>query len=205
PPAPDTGWPARSDGPAGRSHRPAKAGPRTGSGCPAPPPPAPATAGGSRGSPTDWPARRLPAAPAAWASRCRCSRRSRVPDGLRIRGPVPMKIAARPEHHVDIRIVAAVAAGRPRPDLQQNGLNPRAVLDLVAVGHAGPEPGAVAGPQHRLPLILDQPHLAGDHPDELVLARVPVPLARPGPVGQAQQVDPELVQPDRVAQPPAPS
>src|SRR5690606_11481070 len=45
----------------------------------------------------------------------------------------------------------------------------------------------------------------GDHPDELVLARVPVPLARPGPVGQAQQVDPELVQPDRVAQPPAPS
>ncbi|MNR47780.1 hypothetical protein D3C85_1669280 [compost metagenome] len=73
----------------------------------------------------------------------------------------------------------------------------------MAVRHARLEAGAVAGGQHRLAVVLDQDNLALDHPDELVLGRVPMALTGPGPGGQAQQVDPELVQTDRVAQPPA--
>jgi hypothetical protein len=55
----------------------------------------------------------------------------------------------------------------------------------------------------RLAVVLDQHHLALDDPDELVLGRVPVALAGPLAGRQAQQVDPELVEADRVAQLPA--
>src|SRR5690606_12453114 len=76
-----------------------------------------------------------------------------------------------------------------------------AVLQLVPVGRAGLEPGAVAGAEHRLAFLLDQHDLALQHPDELVLALVPVSLARPCPGRQAQQVDPELPQAEPVALP----
>ena len=52
-----------------------------------------------------------------------------------------------------------------------------AVDEMMAVGDALGEGGAVAGAHHRLALVLDQHRLAVEHDDELVLALVPVALA----------------------------
>src|SRR5690606_26122271 len=132
-------------------------------------------------------------------------RSSRSSGRLRIGGSVAAAITVLSlgGDHVDVGIVAGVLGGTARTDFQQHGLAITAVLDLVAVGDARLEAGAVAGAQQGFALVLDQHHLAVQHPDELVFRAMPVALAGPGPGGQAQQIDAELIQADRVAQPPA--
>src|SRR5688572_22888626 len=89
----------------------------------------------------------------------------------------------------------------PAADFEHGGLLPRAVLQTVPVAVVGREPGAVAGPQHLLAGVGDEHDLAREDINELVLASVPVALARPRAGRQAQQIDPELRQPGRVAEP----
>ncbi|MNT73062.1 hypothetical protein D3C72_2117240 [compost metagenome] len=92
-------------------------------------------------------------------------------------------IGALGKDHVDVGVVAGVLGRAARTDLQKHRLSLAAVLDLVAVRHARLETGAVARDQPRLAVVLNQDHLALDHPDELVLGAVPVTLAGPGPGG----------------------
>ncbi len=66
------------------------------------------------------------------------------------------------------------------------------ILQVMAVGCPGREARAITGPQNLLALVGDQNHLAANHPDEFVLGRVPMALARPDTRGQTMQIDPEL-------------
>jgi 2,3,4,5-tetrahydropyridine-2,6-dicarboxylate N-succinyltransferase len=70
-----------------------------------------------------------------------------------IRRPVlvPVEVLPRPRDHVDVGIGAGVLVGPARAHLQQHRLAVRAVLQVVAVGDAGLEARAVAGPQHVSP------------------------------------------------------
>src|SRR5690348_3311245 len=71
----------------------------------------------------------------------------------------------------------------------------------MAVGNARLPSGGIAGPKHRLAAVLHQHQLAFEHVDELVLVLVPVALRRRRARLQPRQVDAELVEPDRVAEP----
>src|SRR4029077_15208518 len=99
----------------------------------------------------------------------------------RIGCPIPMAVArhARLGDHVDVRINAAVLwVGIA--DLEHLGRPARLVDQMVAIGVAPPEGGAVAGTQHLFAGVGDQRQLALQHPDEFVLVAVPVTLAGPG-------------------------
>jgi hypothetical protein len=63
--------------------------------------------------------------------------------------------------------------------LEDEGIAVRAVLQLMAVGHTGLEPGAIAGSQCLLARVAHEHDLPLHDEDELVLCRMPVPLARP--------------------------
>lgn len=66
---------------------------------------------------------------------------------------------------------------------------------MMSVGVALPEGSAVAGAQYLFAGIGDQCQLAIQHPDELVLASMPVTLARPSARLDDSQVDTEQSQP----------
>jgi hypothetical protein len=59
---------------------------------------------------------------------------------------------------VEAGILDLVAAGRPRPDLEEERVLPAPVLEAVAVGVAGPEAGAVAGAENLLARVGDERH-----------------------------------------------
>ena len=62
------------------------------------------------------------------------------------------------------------------------------------------KPAQIAGPQDLLASVGHENDLALDNPDELVLMRVPVALARPGIRRKVQEVDPELGHAGRVTE-----
>jgi hypothetical protein len=64
----------------------------------------------------------------------------------------------------------------------------RAVLQAVAVGVSGWEPGRVASAEAFLPAIGHPHDFAGEYIDELVAARVPMTLAGPDTRRQPEQV-----------------
>jgi hypothetical protein len=59
--------------------------------------------------------------------------------------------------------------------------------------------------QHRAPVVLDQHRLAFDHHQELVLAVVPVALARPGAGLERDVADAEIGESGRGREPPVPA
>src|ERR1700743_2540671 len=71
----------------------------------------------------------------------------------------------------------------------------------MTVRDAARKSGAVAGAQDLLALVGDERDLARDDIDELVLAGVPVPLARRRAGRKLQQVDAEMGAAARIAQP----
>src|SRR5512142_190842 len=121
---------------------------------------------------------------------------------MSVRGPVLAPVAAVSgiapghEHHVDVRILAMilVVARADRQDLRVTG---RAVLQAMPVAHSGTESGAVAGTQDLLAALGHEHDLAGQDIDELVLALMPVALARPAARRKPEQAHAELREPGR--------
>src|SRR5438477_6355695 len=109
-------------------------------------------------------------------------------------------LAAGRRDHVDAGVIADGAL-LARADLEQLRVLVGAILQTVAVPFIGRKPGGVAGMQHLFALIGDEHDLAREHIDELVLAGMPVALTRPGTRRQPQQIDTELRQPGRGAEP----
>ncbi len=113
-----------------------------------------------------------------------------------------MLVALGVDLHVDVRIGADIV-GMVRADLEHHGRTVRPVDQVVAVGFARLEAGAVARAQHLFARIGDQHHLALDHEDELFVVAVPVSLAGPGARLDDGVIDPELGQaggaPDLIA------
>ena len=104
---------------------------------------------------------------------------------------------------VNVWIERGVIRGASAADFEHDSLASRAILQVMSVGDAGPEAGAIAAAQHLLAIVSDQRHLALEYEDKLILLRVPMTLARPGPRRQAQQVHAKLRQFSGVAQPSA--
>lgn len=65
----------------------------------------------------------------------------------------------------------------------------------MAVRLALREGGAVAGPQNPPAVIGYERRLARQDPDEFILVRMPVPLARPGAGLEGEEVDAEIESP----------
>src|SRR5689334_14642193 len=86
-------------------------------------------------------------------------------------------------------------------DLQHHRVAVGAVDQMMAVGIARFEGGAIARPQLLLPAIGNEGQLTLDHHDEFVLMAVPVPLARPDAGRDAGEIDPEGREPREASQP----
>ena len=71
----------------------------------------------------------------------------------------------------------------------------------MPVAHARRKARAVASDQHFLAVVGHQHQFARQHVDELVLVRVPVPLARPGARGESNEVHAEVRQSGRDSKP----
>src|SRR5579863_755785 len=121
----------------------------------------------------------------------------------RIRRAVLVQEGARPgaNGEVEIGIIDAIVLGIARADLEEDGLRVGPVLQMMAVGLARLESGAVARPQHLFARIADQHDLALEDVYELILRRMPVPLAGPRAGRQAQQIDAELGEARHIPQP----
>src|SRR5688572_25614212 len=74
---------------------------------------------------------------------------------------------------------------------------------MMAVANACSEARTFARAQELLTLVGDQHELSLQNPDEFVLRGVPVALARPTPRWKPQEIDTELTQPGRLAEPPS--
>src|SRR5579872_3853269 len=96
------------------------------------------------------------------------------------------------EPQVDVGIEHFVLFGPARADLEHYDIPLGSILQLMAVGCAGLEPGAVARAQRLFARIGHQDDLTLNDVDELVLGGVPVPLARPASRGQGREIHPEL-------------
>src|SRR5207249_9740532 len=86
------------------------------------------------------------------------------------------------------------------PDLEVERRTVGAVHEVMAVGDARRETRGHPRAERLLARVGDQRDLPVEDVDELVLARVPVPLRRPGARAEAPQVDAEVREPDRVAE-----
>ena len=73
---------------------------------------------------------------------------------------------------------------------------------MMAVARVLGKGGAVAGPQQRFALVLDEHDFAVDNEDELIFVAMPVPLRRPLAGRQAREVDAEILEAARIAEPP---
>jgi hypothetical protein len=108
--------------------------------------------------------------------------------------------AARGRGHVYVAVMGGVVGGAGA-DFEHLRVGRGAVLQAMAVAVVGRKSGGVAGAEDFLAAIGHQHDLAREDIDELVAGGVPVALARPRARRQAQQVDAELGQPGRVAEP----
>jgi hypothetical protein len=98
------------------------------------------------------------------------------------------------EAHIDVRVVALVFRDFARAYLEDDGILPGSILQMMAVLNSGFEAGAVAGTKKLLPRVRDQHELALEHVHELIFRGMPMPLARPGAGLQPQQIDSEVGQ-----------
>jgi len=101
---------------------------------------------------------------------------------------------------IDIRIVAFIAIEGRRTDLQHAGQLGGPILQVMAMGFARRERGAVPSAQDLLAVSADQHNLALDDIDELLGMGVPMVLARPRARLQLQEVDAELREAGRLRQ-----
>src|SRR5205814_4873831 len=102
--------------------------------------------------------------------------------------------------HVNAGIVNAVMF-RARADFQIDRIARAAVDQAMTVCNTGLPPGRLAGPQRGLTVVLAQHDLTLDDVDELVFGFMPVALRRRRARLKPREIDPELVEPDRVAEP----
>ena len=100
----------------------------------------------------------------------------------------------------NVAVVHALVRGAGA-DLQIDRIDGTAVDQAVADAASGLEPRGISGLENRFPLVLLQYQLTFQHVDELVLLLVPVPQCRPRARLDARDVDTELSEPDRVAEP----
>src|SRR4030088_1310329 len=129
---------------------------------------------------------------------CRSSLRARVGFAGFAHIALVLAVALRP--HVDVGIVGDLAR-RAAADLEIDGVAAAAVDQAMAVGDPGFPAGRVPRPQHGLAVVLDQHQLAFEHIDELILGLMPMALRGGGAGLETGQVDAELIEPDRIAQP----
>jgi hypothetical protein len=113
----------------------------------------------------------------------------------RIRGAIAVAVPrhARLGDHIDVRIDAAILRIAVT-DLEYPGRAARFVDEVVAIGVAGSEGGAISGMQHFFATVGDQRQLALKHPDQFVFMAVPVTLAGPGAGLDDGQIHAELSQ-----------
>jgi hypothetical protein len=100
---------------------------------------------------------------------------------------------ARLGDHIDIRINAAVLRIAVA-DLEYLGRAAGFIDQVVTIGVAASERGAVSGPQHFLATVGDQCQLALEHPHQFVLKGMPVTLAGPPAGFDDGQIHTELSQ-----------
>jgi len=106
---------------------------------------------------------------------------------------VPVARHARLGNHIDVRIDAAILAIAVA-DLEYPGRAAGFIDEVVAIGVAVSERGAISGPQHLLATVGDQRQLTLEHPHQFVLMAVPVTLAGPSAGFDDGQIHPELSQ-----------
>src|SRR5262245_17661358 len=92
-------------------------------------------------------------------------------------------------------------AGGAGADLEINRVAFGAIDEAVRDAAAGLEARRVARPEHGLAVVLLQDQLALEHVDELVLVLMPVAQRRGRACFDAREIDAELGQPGRVADP----
>lgn len=107
---------------------------------------------------------------------------------------------ARLGDHIDIRIDAAILR-IVVSYLEYPGRAARLINEVVAVGVAGSEGGAISRAQHFLAVVCDQRQFALKHPHQFVLMAVPVTLAGPGAGLDHGQIHAELSQTRMACQP----
>jgi hypothetical protein len=100
---------------------------------------------------------------------------------------------ARLGDHVDVRIDAAILRIAVS-DLEYLSRAARFIDEVVAIGVAGSERGAIAGHQHFVATVGDQCQLAFEHPHQFILMAVPVTLAGPGAGFDDSHIHAELSQ-----------
>lgn len=101
---------------------------------------------------------------------------------------------------IDVGIEGFVRVGVAGADFQIDHELVRTILQMVSVRHPSLEARAITGAQYFLAGIGDEDDFAGEYVDELVLDRMPVPLAGPATRGQLREVGPELRQPRSVTE-----
>ena len=95
--------------------------------------------------------------------------------------------------HIDVRIDAAILRIAVT-DLEYRGRPAGFVDEVVAIGVAGSEGGALSGTQHLVTTVGDQRQLPLEHPHQFVLMAVPMTLAGPSAGFDDGQIHPELSQ-----------
>jgi hypothetical protein len=113
---------------------------------------------------------------------------------------VPVAHHARLGDHIDVRIDAAILR-IVSADLEYPGSAVGFIDEVVAIGVAASERGAISGLQHFLAAIGDQRQFALEHPHKFVLMAVPVTLAGPGAGFDDGQIHAELSQARMARQP----
>ena len=76
---------------------------------------------------------------------------------------------------IDVRIVGRIVF-KMVADLQKQGVGVGSVLQMVAVGLAGLEPGRVTGAKGLFAIVSRENDLTGQNIDKLVASQVPVAL-----------------------------
>src|SRR6185437_10729491 len=110
-------------------------------------------------------------------------------------------VAPRADAQIDIRVVARVLIRLARTDFEAAHDRIRAIDQMVAVAVALGKRGAFSGPQDVFANIIDQRHLTLQHPHEFVFGGMPVALARPCAGSQFQEIDAEVGEASRIAEP----
>src|SRR5215472_7421374 len=127
---------------------------------------------------------------------------SRSPIGIAVLVRETPAVVVADRDEVDVGIFDALVL-RARADFKIDGIFRRAVQQMMPVAAIGFEARGVAGLEHHLAAVLDQHHLAFENEDELILVGVPVPQRRSGAGTKRREIDTELIETGRVAEPPA--
>jgi len=117
-----------------------------------------------------------------------------------IRCSIAVRIPPNVGDHIDVRVSAPVARVGGA-NFKHSGWPAGSIDQVMPVGFITPERRAVPGAQCLFTGLSDQRQLSIEHPDELILAAVPVALTGPGSRLNDCQVNAELSQPGITRQP----